>query len=141
MASNFVEGLVFFFKKRLRYKYNLHSNVEYKTSLSIDKPYDNGFVVFTTDGLLQVKVGYSWDGPSGPTFDTKNFMRGSLIHDALYQLIREGVLPQSSKFEADKILRKICLECGMSKFRAWYIYQGLRFFGKSYTKPDLLSAP
>ena len=41
-----------------------------------------------TKGHLIIKRSYAWDGPSGPTIDTKNFMRGSLVHDALYQLMR-----------------------------------------------------
>ena len=45
--------------------------------------------------LLTIRTGYAWDGPSGPTIDTKTFMRGSLEHDALYQLIRERLLPQA----------------------------------------------
>ncbi len=27
--------------------------------------------------------------PNGPTIETKTFMRASLVHDALYQLMRE----------------------------------------------------
>jgi hypothetical protein len=43
-----------------------------------------------SSGCGQESKGYAWNGPSGPTLDTRNFMRGSLVHDALYQLMREG---------------------------------------------------
>ena len=84
---------------------------------------------------LKIKNAYAWDGPSGPAIDTKSFMRGSLVHDALYQLMREKHLDRKLwRPYVDKLLRKICLEDGMSKFRAWYVYHGVRLFAASSTK-------
>jgi len=85
------------YKERRKYKYNLYSNVEYDTGLEVENAKDLGLLGITSDGMLKIKTGYSWDGPSWPAIDTKNFMQGSLIHDALYQLMRELVLPQSAK--------------------------------------------
>lgn len=130
-----------FYKKRLRYKYNLHSEETYQTGFSIEQEFDNKFLKLTTDGFLTIRKGYSWDGPSGPTIDTKSFMKGSLVHDALYQLIREKALPQAARKRADVILKEICLDCDMSKFRASYVYLAVRLFGSFAAKPDLLSAP
>jgi hypothetical protein len=62
-------------------------------------------------------------------------MRGSLIHDALYQLIREGHLPQKERFMADKILQQICLEDGMSRIRAWWVFVGVSKFAASAASP------
>ncbi|MEM6885063.1 MAG: DUF1353 domain-containing protein [Verrucomicrobiota bacterium] len=129
------------YKKRRRYKYNLHSDNVYETGITVDKPGDLGLVNITSTGKLYIKKGYAWDGPSGPTIDTKNFMQGSLVHDALYQLIREGVLTLDDRLRADEILREICLEDGMSKIRAWYVYKSVRAFGESSATPDLLHAP
>ena len=47
------------------------------------------------------------DGPSGPAIDTKNFMRASLVHDALYQLMRLGTLDKSRRQYADRLLQTI----------------------------------
>ena len=81
-------------------------------------------------------MGYAWDGPSGPTIDTKNFMRGSLVHDGLYQLMREGLLAHEEyRKSADDLLRDICVEDGMSKFRAWYVHRAVRISGGKSTKP------
>ena len=129
------------YKKRRMYKYNLHSDHSYETKFIVENPKDLGLLKISTHGTLSIKNGYSWDGPSGPTIDSKNFMQGSLVHDALYQLIREGVLPMTQRKRADEIMREICLEDGMSKFRAWYLYRGVRRFGASSAKPDLLTAP
>ena len=86
-------------------------------------------------GSLVIMKGYAWDGPSGPAIDTPNFMRGSLVHDALYQLIRMGWLPAGCRGEADLLLKAICLEDGMSKLRAWWVYNAVRHWGWLSTDP------
>jgi hypothetical protein len=87
------------------------------------------------DGVLEIGKGYAWDVPSGPSIDTLNFMRGSLMHDAFYQLIRMEKIPYSYKDYADRLLQKICIEDGMSKFRAWYVYQAVKRFAGEAAKP------
>lgn len=94
------------------------------------------FITLDTTGLLTIRWGYAWDGPSGPTIDTKNFMRGSLVHDVLYQLIRIGKLSLECRELADKELRKICLEDGMSHLRTWYVYHSVRKFARSAALPE-----
>ena len=76
------------------------------------------WIVLASDGWLTIFKGYAWDGPSGPTFDTKDSMRGSLVHDALYQLMRMGLLDICYRPMADKLLHDICEEDGMPKIRA-----------------------
>lgn len=83
-----------------------------------------------SDFNFVVRKHYAWDGPSGPTIDTKSFMRGSLVHDAFYQLMREGRLdPKIWKDYADQLLRKMCIEDGMWRFRANYVYWAVKHFG------------
>lgn len=129
------------YKKRKKYKYSLHSDFEYETDIKVKNPKNLGLLEITSNGKLLIRKGYSWDGPSGPAIDTKNFMQGSLIHDALYQLMREGVLPQSERKRADEILKKVCIRDGMSGFRAWYVYMAVRVSGTFSAAPDLLQAP
>ena len=107
------------YKKRRKYKYNLYSDFKYSTDIKVDTSKDLDILKIDSDGELSIKAGYSWDGPSGPTIDTKNFMQGSLVHDALYQLMRERVIAQSKRKRADEILRIFCRQDGMSKIRAW----------------------
>ena len=71
--------------------------VLFDTDYEFETPFDLGLLEITSEGELIIRNGYSWDGPSGPTIDTKNFMQGSLIHDALCQLMREIILPQSAR--------------------------------------------
>jgi len=94
------------------------------------------FITLRTTGKLEIKSGYAWDGPSGPTIDTKNFMRGSLVHDALYQLMREGLLnPAVYRLVADSELKRICLEDGMSEIRAWYVFRAVQRCGEACADP------
>ena len=93
-----------------------------------------GRMVYIEGGVLTTQSHYAWDGPSGPTIDTKTFMRGSLFHDALYQLMRQGRLDRIYRKYADQLLRQICLEDGMNKFRAWYVYHAVRIFAGSRVK-------
>ena len=95
----------------------------------------------TVDGLITVKRGYVWDGASGPTWDTKNTMLGSLIHDALYQLMRGGLIGQDWRKRADEVLYEILIDKGMWKLRAKIWYRAVRKAAGSASKYDVLTAP
>ena len=120
------------------WKYQLlqdwYADIEVK-GFSINNP------MFTLheSGRLIVRRGYAWDGPSGPTIDTKTFMRASVVHDVLYQLLREGKLPPSYRKLADRELIRYAKLDGMSPVRRFYAYWSLRAFAggaaKLKTKP------
>ena len=85
---------------------------------------------------LVVRHEYAWDGLSY-FWDSSSSMRGSLVHDALYQLMRESVLSTTKdRPTADKILRDLCVQDGMWEFKAWLIYVGVRIFGERYASPS-----
>lgn len=86
------------------------------------------YIALMPDGALTIRRGYIWDGPSGPTLDIPEFMRGALVHDAFYQLMRMGKLPQDFRDDADLFLRTICLEDGMPKIMANAVYEGVEHF-------------
>jgi len=127
-----------FFRNLKRYKYELMREYKYQTPIRSNLDVKiQGFLSLSSAGILTISKGYAWDGPSGPTIDTKTFMRGSLVHDALYQLMRMKLLPISNKDDADRTLQQICKEDGMCKFRAWYVYWSVKIFAKSaITKPQ-----
>lgn len=117
------------------YKYVLRHKIEFCTGFLIGKRIETQFITLDSNGLVVVRPGYAWDGPSGPAIDTPSFMFGSLIHDALYQLMREGYLdPQIWKDPADVLLRLICIKCGMLRLRAWWVYHSVRVFGWPATR-------
>ena len=112
------------------YKYQLISDYCIQIGIYPDKFLETEYLSLDTTGKLIIKRGYCWDGPSGPTIDTKTFMRGSLVHDALYQMIRQGYLTESYQFLADRLLYRMCRADGMSRLRAWWVYTALRHYGK-----------
>jgi hypothetical protein len=130
-------------KYRDGYKYQLTKPCIHWISVKPEKDIETPFISLDKTGCLIIQKGYAWDGPSGPTIDTKNFMRGSLVHDALYQLIRQKHLPKSAREAADKELARICLEDGMPRIRVWWVYKSVRkFAGFAATgEKPILEAP
>ena len=125
------------------YKYQLAETYVVRTSIRPAEDIETFFVSLSKDGVLTIRRGYAWDGPSGPTFDTSNFMRGSLVHDSIYQLLSQNRLPDKFRGPADYLLRTICIEDGMSDFRAWYVWKAVRRFGRvpAGTPKEILTAP
>jgi hypothetical protein len=114
------------------YKYQLHTQYIVATNICPENniPSVSGYIHLSNEGIITIEKGYAWDGPSGPTIDSKNFMRGSLVHDAFYQMMREGALTQDYRLPADDLLRSMCKEDGMSGIRRWWVYKGVRLFAK-----------
>lgn len=110
------------------YKYQLDEDHVHQLAVPVPVNIDQPF--FRAIGTeLIAKAGYAWDGPSGPTIDTKSFMRGSLVHDILYQAMEMGLLPLSYREAADQELVRICKEDGMCAARQWWVYKAIRFRG------------
>ncbi len=114
-------------KFRSGYKYQLQEL--YSTGVEII-----GFDLFTSyialrpDGDLSIYPGYAWDGATWcPDFDW--IIRGSLIHDALYQLMRLRQLPPDCKPAADAALRRACLADGAWRWQAEVVHRAVTRFG------------
>jgi hypothetical protein len=128
------------YRKLTSYKYQVMK--KYTVQIDIKRvkrirPKVARFLCLSPHGVLTIKKNYAWDGPSGPTIDTRDFMRGSLVHDALYQLMREGVLDyRVHRQRADEIFRELLLEDGMRSFRAWYAYQVVHLFVEGGARPQ-----
>jgi hypothetical protein len=121
---------------RKGYKYQLVENYRHSVPIMPQFDINTEYLELTFTGGLFIAKGYAWDGASGPTFDTLSFIRGSLVHDALYQLMRLGLLEQYWREEADKLLRDMCREDGMGRVRAWYVYRAVRQFGGDAASPE-----
>lgn len=94
------------------------------------------FVELSPTGLLIVRKGYPFDGPSGPTWDRKTNMRGAKYHDALYELCRAGQVPLEKRKDIDELFRKHLLEDGMRPSIARAYYWGVRMGGYWSAKPQ-----
>jgi len=139
-------SLIVLYKKG--YGNRLHEKFElYIPDIFTDKIIagSDNYIILHPDGLMKFKRGYSWDGASGPTVDTKNTIRGSLVHDGLYQLMRENKLKRLHRNYVDRLLRRHLREDGMNWFRAWYWYKGVYIGAKKASlersQRKVLSAP
>lgn len=130
-----------------KYKYTTAADEEYATGIQTGEvhrvpPQDDAMCILHPNGHLWISRSYAWDGPSGPTIDTKTFMRGSLVHDALYQLLRETDLGLPDVRErhrelADHVLLDICIEDGMWGWRARWVFAGVRAGGEEAARPKV----
>jgi len=120
---------------RAGYKYQLVEDYSVQTDIATGSYRYLRFACIDPGGLLTVKIGYAWDGPSGPVPDVPEAMRGSLVHDALYELMRIGGLDRSWRKQADQLLYRLCLEDGMEEFIAKMILGGVSLFGERFTNP------
>lgn len=130
---------------RAGYKYQLSADYRTLVPINPQASIKTDWIELSPGGGLLVHMGYAWDGPSGPTIDTASAMRGSLIHDALYQMIRLGHLGAACRAVADQVYEDACREDGMLAVRAWAHFKALRLFGGSSAEPSaerpMLTAP
>lgn len=114
------------------YKYQLLEDYVFDVGIKARPAVVTKFVELGPKGKLLVKTGYAWDGPSGLTIDTDTFMRGSLVHDALYQLMQMGLISWKNRKLADKWLVRICKEDGMCWIRRRWVYAAVRLLGRCW---------
>lgn len=112
------------------YKYQTDRKYRIQTQIKPKQTVSTKFLALYPDGVLEVDEDYGWDGPSGPAIDTKNFMVGSLVHDAGYELMRKGLLdPDVWRRPFDCELVRLVEEDGMFSVRAKWVYLGVRIGG------------
>jgi len=118
------------------YKYQIHEDFYYKlTFRPVSEKVETRFITLYPDGWLVIKNGYSYDGASGITYDSKNTMRASLVHDALYQLMRMELIEQMYRDESDEELYILIREDGMWYIRAKSWHLAVTYFADSAADP------
>lgn len=116
------------------YKYQLADGFYIRTAIRPPADIITPFICLSRNGGLYLSAGYAWDGATCFP-DVKSIMRGSLVHDALYQLMRLGLLSAEARETADELLRQCCLEDGMWKPVAWAVWRGVRLAGGPAADP------
>lgn len=114
--------------KHPKYKYKLISPFKYKTDL-ITTTCNTHYTKLKKTGEIYINNEYAWDGGSFIAIDNKPMMYASLIHDSLYQLIREGYMSYKFKKIADIIFKEALINYGSSKIRATWCYLAVKYFG------------
>lgn len=135
------------YSRTKHYKYKLEVNFGVTTGIT-GYGFDNHFMMMCNNGFLKVKAGYTWDGSSIPhkglirvlslwAYDPDRYCKkASLVHDALCQAMREGLIPTARKGKADHLYYEMCIEGGLPKWRAKKRFDALRKFGDSGIKPE-----
>lgn len=128
---------------RRGYKYSLWGTYTVLTSIT-GFEVDHRLFKIDRDGWLTIFEDYPWDGASGPTWDTSSSVRASLVHDALYEMMRLGLLPQSCFAAANFELYLIAVEDGMWEWRARLWRVALDKCGRAACRPkdqNIMVAP
>ena len=115
------------------FKYQLSEDAEFWLDFAPPVTIITPFVEFHSNGMMLLRRGYAYDGPSGPTIDDETNMQGAALHDAGYQLIRMGLLDINVYRDTfDRAFKRICQIDGMCDFRAYYYFAGVHNFGTRY---------
>ncbi len=126
------------------YKYQLVKVAVFRDTGILGHNVSTDYINLTPGGVLIVNAGYAWDGASGAV-DTANSMRGTVAHDALYQMLRQGHLPQGLRGVADDLLERCLTEDGMWRLRRWWWMRAVRNFAGGAANPankkPVLTAP
>ena len=103
------------------YKYQLSQPYEIFSGIFPSATIEYPFFTLTAQGMLQIRSGYAWDGASGPSWDTKNSMRASLVHDCFCQMLKNKDLDYETYAPyVHALFKTMLLADGMSSFRARY---------------------
>jgi hypothetical protein len=122
---------------RSGYKYQLAADFGITTSIKPNKDIETPFITLFKNGFLVIRKGYAWDGTSGPVIDTHENLRASLVHDALYQLMRRRKISfKKHRDKADRLFMKMCKQDGLSSLRARIYYEVLKRCGLSSASPE-----
>jgi len=122
------------FLYRKGYKYQLADKYWQFVDIYPPEPIETDWISLSTAGLLELKKGYAWNGASRPAIDTPSSIRGSALHDAGYQLMTLGLLPQNCRPAVDKLLRDTCIDAGMLHVRAEIWEEAVEHFAADHAK-------
>lgn len=122
-------------KYRKGYKYQLAEDELFSTTFRRESTIITSRIELHSSGMLLVREGYAWDGPSGPVPDKSSNMRPSCGHDALYQIIRMGLLQHWNWIEADYNYAKWLSEDGTWPITVKIHLLGLKLMGGSAALP------
>lgn len=90
-------------------------------------------VAKTNEYRLRISRNYAWDGASFTLFKwfgtPDSWLTPSLVHDALYQAMREGFLQLTYRERVDRLFRSMLIERGVWRALAWAAYYAVRVFG------------
>jgi hypothetical protein len=133
-ASNLTETPLLYYVSG--YKYQSRNDMVFQVFIYPDQDIITDLIVLRKDGWLWVSAYFAWDGCSGLTWDDSTNMCAGLCHDALYALMRMGLLPLYLRYKADYQLKRIMLRDGAVKLRAGYYEYAVNTFAGAAARPE-----
>lgn len=125
------------------YKFQLSADYVVMTSVSPRKVVRSPYLRLEPTGCLTIMNGYAWDGATWAP-DLRSVVRASLVHDALYQLMRSGKINRLWKDTVDNDFLRIMREDGAGWLARIY-YRGMRLGTRIFNIPgkprEILQAP
>lgn len=115
------------------YDYQLAEDIVFRTTI-LGQLIDTVRIRLEPTGLLTVREGYAFDGPTGCVHRKEN-MSASCLHDALYQLMRMELLPHRHWRAADYDYARQLRRCGAWGITVKINLAGLKFMGGKYALP------
>jgi hypothetical protein len=117
------------------YKYQSRNDMIYQTFIYPDQDIVTDLIILRRDGWMWVGKYFAWDGCSGPTWDDSTNMCAGQAHDALYALMRMGLLPMTFRPASDSVLHRLMVRDGAWDFRADYYQWGVNNFAGRHADP------
>jgi hypothetical protein len=119
-------------KYKSGYRYVSQEAVTVKVGHALHAPLQAPFASIAAESLC-VMGRYAWDGASFTPFKyfgtPTAWLTPSLVHDALYQLIREGLLDRQHRAAADRLFQDMLIERGVWRGLALVAYYAVRVCG------------
>jgi hypothetical protein len=129
------------YEKRKFYKFVLLESLQLAIPF-LDKKFKIETKFFKLENsILYIYKGYAWDGPSFVPLFYKKMMYASLVHDVLYQMIRDCGLFLTYKDEADELFYNICLNDGVNPVMALFSYKMVDLFGYMFLSSRKITWP
>lgn len=114
------------------YRYISQEAVVVSVGSALHAPMQSPFASIAAESLCIMR-GYAWDGASFILFawfgTPKRWIVPSLVHDALYQLMQDGLLPLIYRKEADLLFYQLLRERGVWGITAAVAYYAVHWFG------------
>lgn len=129
------------------YRYQLRETYSMRTPIRPGTNLVTELVRLDADGRLTIRKYFAWDGCSGPTWNGRSNARACLVHDALYYLMRVGLLARCWRPDVDALLADIMVEDGgwLVRIRAAYYRLAVALFAGPSACPEnarrILTAP
>lgn len=104
-------------KYKKGYKYILIDVEIFRTAILPEVEIKTPWIHLGTTGKCTLSPGYAWDGSTWAA-DTRWCMRASALHDAICQLVQDGLLDRKWKRQGDLEYYNLCRVDGMPLFMA-----------------------